>query len=91
MRALAWVEPWDEGITKIQGAAPYFSNALTLELYPTHNLYLVFFFLHTSSRQRMVMHFCPLRGGLYVFWSIDKKVMKLFIHPHESYRVASNL
>jgi hypothetical protein len=47
--------------------------------------------LHTSSRQRMVMDFCPLGGGLYVFWSIDKKVMKLFIHPHESYGVASNL
>jgi len=62
--ALGQVEPWDEGISKIQGAAPYFSNALTLWLYPTHNLYLGFFFLHTSSRQRMVMDFCPLRGGL---------------------------
>ncbi len=64
LRALGWVEPWDEGIIKIRGTAPYFSNALTLGLYPTHNLYLGFFFLHTSSRQRMVMDFCPLRGGL---------------------------
>jgi len=45
VRGLGWVEPWDEGITKIRGTAPYFSNALTLGLYPTHNLYLGFFFL----------------------------------------------
>jgi hypothetical protein len=43
--------------------------------------------LHTSSRQRMVMDFCPWRGGLYVFSSIYKKILKLFIHQHEGYWV----
>jgi hypothetical protein len=38
------------------------------------------FFLHTSSGEKMVMHFHPWKGGLYVFWSIFKKVIKLF-HP----------
>jgi hypothetical protein len=36
----------------------------------------------------MVMDFPPWRGGLYVFWSIYKKVIKLFIHPQEGYGVS---
>jgi len=36
----------------------------------------------------MVMDFHPWREGLYGFFgSIYKKVMKLFIHPHEGYGV----
>jgi hypothetical protein len=31
------------------------------------------------------MNFHLRRGGLYVFWSIYKKIMKLFIHSHKGY------
>ncbi len=51
--------------------------------------WLSYVFHHISIlRQRMVMNFHPRRGGLYVFSSIYKKVMKLFIHPYEGYGVA---
>jgi hypothetical protein len=54
-----------------------------------HNVqpFSISFFLHTSSRQRMIMDFRLWKGRLYDFSSIYKKVMKFFIHPHEGYEV----
>jgi hypothetical protein len=36
--------------------------------------------LHTSSRQRMVLDFCPLRGGFYVFL-VHRQIGYETFHP----------